>query len=558
MAIELRDYQEECVKRVLAAYRYDPCGQELIVLPTGAGKTVIFSHVIHSLAGEYGLSALIICHRDELLNQAADKYRLIKPDAVIGKVGSGLHQYGGEVTVASVATISRPEHLKHLRALYGTGKKLLIIVDESHHAASESYQRVLQALPDAFVLMVTATPDRLDKKQIINKVPLYQATILDMIRQRYLCDVRAIAVKTETTLDNIHTVAGDYNQEELDLAVNTPERNKRIVEAYQEYTPGKRAIVFAVTVSHAEAIAYAFNDAGIPAAMVEGNTPLDERQHLYRAFRLGEIKVLTNVMVLSEGYDEPLVECIAMARPTQSRALYTQAAGRGLRPAPGKKYCTILDLTDNCLRLRLTPPQNFKTIIHKQLQPDETLLEALAREENEKTEKVAPEKRALIRKLNERRDQDLTIDLFGLPDWVEMPNGLFVIHVGLEKHRIAIAPTPGMDGLYDVWARLAPRFEAQKWLSSQPLDWAMTEAEKRARKLIAEPAQKILLDKNALWRNDPIDPAGKQVKFLKWKNIPWNENMTKGEASDLIDAYKQKKEREAAAKEQRKAERMGA
>ena len=117
--IELRDYQEECVKRVLASYQHNPHGTELIVLPTGAGKTIVFSTIIDLLNKQHSLAAFVVAHRDELLDQAAEKYRMVKPHAVIGKVGSGVHQYGGELTVASIATISRPEHLKRLKALYG-------------------------------------------------------------------------------------------------------------------------------------------------------------------------------------------------------------------------------------------------------------------------------------------------------------------------------------------------------------------------------------------------------------------------------------------------------
>jgi len=153
-AVILRPYQEACVRRVVAAYEQDRHGQELLVLPTAAGKTVIFSQVIAQLAGRYGLHALIVAHTDELLNQAAEKYRQVKPTAVIGKVGGGLHDYGGEVTVASVDTISRPTHLATLQRIgYG-----LVVVDEAHRSAAPKYQRVLQALPEAFVLKVTATP----------------------------------------------------------------------------------------------------------------------------------------------------------------------------------------------------------------------------------------------------------------------------------------------------------------------------------------------------------------------------------------------------------------
>ena len=175
----LRPYQEECVQRVLAAYERDRHGEELLVLPTAAGKTVIFSQVIAQLSDGYGVNALIIAHTDELLTQAAEKYRQIKPAAIIGKVGGGIYDYGGEVTVASIDTICRPNHLALLpRMDYG-----LVVVDEAHRSCAPKYQRVLQALKGAFVLKVTATPDRLDGQPISQKPPLYSSHILEMIEQ---------------------------------------------------------------------------------------------------------------------------------------------------------------------------------------------------------------------------------------------------------------------------------------------------------------------------------------------------------------------------------------
>ena len=213
-AVILRPYQEACVRRVVAAYEQDRHGHELLVEPLAAGKTVIFSQVIAQLAGTYGFNALIVVHTDVLLNQAAEKYRQVKPTAVIGKVGGGLHDYGGEVTVASVDTISRPNHLATLKRIgYG-----LVVVGEAQRSAAPKYQRILQALPDAFVLKVTATPDRLDGKPISDKPPLYSTDILAMI------------------------------------------------EAYREHACGRRAICFAVTVQHAHNLAHTFTAAGIPGA----------------------------------------------------------------------------------------------------------------------------------------------------------------------------------------------------------------------------------------------------------------------------------------------------
>jgi superfamily II DNA or RNA helicase len=518
----LRPYQQECVSLVKDAYQRNPHGRELLVIPTGGGKTVIFSQIIHDLSERYGINTLVLAHTDALLDQAADKYHVVKPTAIIGKVGGGIHEYGGELTVASVATVSRHAHIKHLQAVgYG-----LVIVDEAHHAAAKCYQRVLHALPHAFVLMVTATPDRLDKREIINKPPLYSCSIVDMIEQGYLCDVRAIAIKTDTNLDEVHTQAGDFNEQELALAVNTPARNKRVVDAYREHAMGRRAICFAVTVKHASDLCSAFTDHGVPAATVAGETPLDERRRMYKGLRDGSIKVLTNVQVLTEGFDEPLVDCVIMARPTQSRGLYTQCVGRGLRIAPVKQDCLLLDLTDNCLNHRLQP-QTLSKAIGRQLKDTESVQEAKKREENE-------EREAQVRTLKEQRHQDVQINLLEKLEWKPRTNGDFVLEVGQEKHRIALIPSTIQDGYYTVAARLAPDFTMQVWAREQPLEYAQQAAEKRARMLLAD--NRSYVDRHAPWRNKPIDPNSKQVMMLKKFGLPMYIGMTKGEAADLIDA----------------------
>jgi len=528
MEIELRPYQEESVKRVLNSYVQNPRNRELLILPTGSGKTIIAVKVIETLNRLHGLNTLFIAHTDTLLNQAADKYHLIKPTAIVGKVGSGLYQYGGEMTVASIATISRPEHITRLQAIgYG-----LIIVDEAHHVAADGYQRVLEALPDAFVLMITATGDRLDGKPIIDKPPLYSASIIDMISDKYLCDVRAIAIRTETNLDNLHTQMGDFNEKELAEAVDTPIRNQRVVEAYQEHAQGRRAACFAVTVAHAEHLAATFSLQGIPAGVVCGVTALDERKRLFRAFHDGSINVLCTVNVLSEGWDEPLCDCIIMARPTQSRSLYVQAVGRGLRLAPGKADCIILDLTDNCLKHRLEP-QNLSKALGKKLLDNETVDDALAREEQEFSER---EKQ--IRKLKETRIKDVQVDLMQKLTWTPRPDGKFVLEVGLERHRIALVPSDTFDGYYRVVAKLAPLYQGQYWTEDMPLDYAQQQAEKKARMLLADPKSTKLVDRTASWRGDPAS-AVQLEKLEKYKarfGLVYDPLfVTKGEASDMLD-----------------------
>lgn len=519
-----------------------------------SGKTVIFCHIIQLLAERHSVNTLIIAHRDELLDQAADKYRMVKPHAVIGKVGSGRHEYGGEVTVASIATIQRPEHIKRLKAIgYG-----LLIVDEAHHVAADGYQKVLEALPDSFKLMVTATADRLDGKPIIEKPTLYKASILDMIRDKYLCDLRAIAIRTHVNLDNLHMQAGDYKVDELADAIDTPERNRRVVEAYKEHALGRRALCFGVTVVHAESLAAAFRVGGITAGCVTGETPLEERKRLYAQLHDGSIKVLCNVQVLTEGFDEPLISCIIMARPTQSRSLYVQCVGRGLRLAPAKADCLILDLTDNCLKHRLEP-QSLKKVLGTHLKDEESVLEAIKRAEEEEIGRKSDLPK--LHKLKDTRDNDLTINILEKLDWKEGTNGKYVLEIGRgrEKHRIALLPIAAADdlwgnpGYYSVVAKLAPLYEMQIWLESAPLDWAQQFAEKKARMLLADPKAVKLVDKTASWRSDPATEVQLE-KLAKWAGrfgIRYDpETITKGEASDHLDqiygAFEKRREQKKA------------
>jgi superfamily II DNA/RNA helicase len=405
--------------------------------------------------------------------------------------------------------------------------------------------------------MVTATPYRLDGKAILDKPALYHRTILEMIQDGYLCDIKAVAIKTHVDLNDLKTTAGDFNEHDLDLAINTPTRNTRIVQAYQEHSASKRALAFCVTVAHAEALAYAFNDQGIAAACISGQTPLPERKRLYGAFERGEVLILTTVNVLSIGFDSPRAEVAIMARPTQSQALYVQQAGRVLRLAPGKQCALLLDITDNSQRLRIMP-KNAGRALGMQLQDNISLLAMLTQQEAQKEEREAAEKRALIRKLNEHRDTDKIINLFALPEWQEREGAMFVLEVGLEKHRIALVPcqSSGFAQLYNVEARLAPTFEGQRWAHAQPLDWAMQLAEKKARQLLDDPKSKVLLDKSAPWRNLPLSDG--QKKMLNWYRIPHGQGtaiLTKGEAADAIDQHKQKLDLKKAAKAKRDAER---
>ncbi len=542
--LTLRPYQETCINRVLATYYEHPQGgRALIVIPTGGGKTIVFTEIARRLL----MNTLVIAHRQELLQQAADKFLLTDPLATVGQVGAGRHEYGAPITVASIQTISRPEHLKALQR-FGYG---LVIIDECHHSTASGYQAVLNALPDAFVLGVTATPDRLDNQSIerIFGAPVFSTTILDLVEQGYLCDLKAIAVHTTTSLDHLHTQAGDFKQDELEEAVDTQERNERAVSAYLTHCQGRQALCFAVTVKHAWHLAYAFNEAGISASVVSGETAPEERKRILHAYERGEIEVVSNCGVLTEGYDAPQTSCIIMARPTQSRALYMQSIGRGTRLAPGKTDCIVLDLTDNCLKHRLEPLSLRQVLDLESMRDGESILEAAKRKVQEQEE---AEQERTTRVM--QRASDLAVNILAQFEWKRRPSGAYVLEVGEKKHKIILLPSEdaNKDGYYAVWARLAPDYKMQQWLKDSPLEWAQQHAEMKARVLQSDEKKRVLVDSNAAWRTWPASP--KQCYMLRLYGITFSPEITRGEASDLIGQAKDDQERHKAEQKAQKAQ----
>lgn len=546
--IELRPYQRETVEKVVSLYKQNPHGSAKFVWATGLGKTVGFSAIAHEIRQYSNTNVLIIAHRDELLSQAMEKYHFIDPTAVIGKVGGGTFEWGAPVTVASIQTICRDNHLKTLQRFnYG-----LVIVDECHHCTPyNEYGKVLEALPNAFKIGVTATDMRLDKRSnnSIFGEAIVSFGIRWAIRHGHLCNLRAIAIKTDVSLDNLKTSKNsdgetDFQVGELANAVDTEARNQRIVEAWKKHAAGRRTICFGVTVKHAEHLTKAFTEQGVSAATITGETSPEERKRMYKGLADGSIQVLSSVQVLTEGFDSPRVSCILMARPTQSESLFIQIIGRGLRLAPGKVDCLLLDITDNCFNHKLEPMSLSKAIGLK-IKDNESVTEAEQREERE-----FAEKKAQVRRLNTKRTEDQEVNLLEAFLWQERADGMFILEVGRERHRIALVPSEQGE-LYNVWARLFPGYEGQQWGANLPLDWAQNLAESKAAMLRADPKAIALVDRNARWRNDPIDPDGKQAKFLDWKKIPWTRATTKGKAADLIDEWKRKDAQKKAAKEAR-------
>ncbi len=345
MTIALRDYQNECIDTVLNEFQ-SGINRQLISLPTGSGKTIIMS----AIAKQINKKTLILAHREELIQQTVDKMRLFWPEVSIGVCMGERDEIHSQIVVGSVQSCSRSKRLNRLLDL---GFELLLI-DEAHHATADSYQNIIKATgfsndSNKLLIGVTATASRSDKQSLgetFDKIT-FNRSISTMILAGYLSPVIGRKILTNLALDRIRTQNGDFAVRDLSEAVNTDQRNKFIVDKFKEYAEGRKGVAFCCDVKHSKDLAKLFTKEGIQAAAVWGDMPTDKRKKTLKKFKHGKIQVVTSCGILVEGYDEPSIDAIIMARPTKSSALYIQSVGRGLRLWPGKSNCLVLDFNDN-------------------------------------------------------------------------------------------------------------------------------------------------------------------------------------------------------------------
>lgn len=347
---KLRPYQEEAIDEVNAA-RERGVKRMLISLPTGAGKTVIFSR----LAAQAERQVLILAHREELLTQAKDKLeRTLESMGIEGSVeieqGDKRASPDAKVAVCSIRSL-HPERLGKMMK----GRDLeLIIYDECHHAAATDNKRVLEQIGcfehdwNGTLLGFTATTRRGDGQGLddVFEEIIYSRTIGQMIADQYLTPLKGYRIATSADLVRVGKSGEDFNIEELSEAVDIKERNALVARSIQELARDRRTIAFCVTVAHAKNLSKALNKIGVPTGVIHGEMKREARDFVLTNFAEGKLQAITNVMVLTEGFDDPGVSCIAMARPTRSSSLYTQCVGRGTRLAEGKEDCLVLDFVD--------------------------------------------------------------------------------------------------------------------------------------------------------------------------------------------------------------------
>lgn len=375
--MQLRPYQQEAVQAINK--HWSEWQRELLVLPTGCGKTVVFNTVAHDRPG----SVLILAHRDELIEQARDKYGRMY-DEPTGKI-KGSETSIERITVGSVQTMMRRDY---------TGQFGTVIVDEAHHAVSDSYQKVLGQFPGAKVLGVTATPDRGDKKSLARYFEgiAYEYSLKQAVSEGYLCSITARTVPLEIDMSQVKISLGDFQVDSVGEALE-PYLSK-IAEAIQFYASDRKTVVFCPLISIAQELTRL-----IPGAReVNGSSP-DRKEILEWFDKAGPGSVLCNAMLLTEGWDCPSVDCVVVLRPTKVRALYAQMIGRGTRLSPGKKNLLILDFLWLCQKHNLCKPasliadneDDIKTVTQRSAQEEIELFDALSDAEDQRRTALAAE-----------------------------------------------------------------------------------------------------------------------------------------------------------------------
>ena len=336
MPIELRPYQEEAKNAILREWA-EGRKRTLLVLPTGCGKTICFASVVKERVNTGG-RALIMAHRGELLDQAADKVKLVTGlDCAYEKAGSSSRGSWMPITVGSVQSLCQEKRLQQFPSDYFS----TIVVDEAHHCLSDSYQRVLEHFGRADVLGVTATPDRGDMRSLgrFFDSRAYEYTMSQAIREHYLCPVKAQMIPLKLDISEVGLSNGDYNAGEIGVALQPYLRQiaREIAENYAH----RKTVVFLPLIHISQTFCTLLNEMGVPAAEVNGSSV--DRADILRDFENGRYSVLCNSMLLTEGWDCPAVDCIVILRPTKVRSLYQQMVGRGMRLYPGKTELLLLD-----------------------------------------------------------------------------------------------------------------------------------------------------------------------------------------------------------------------
>ncbi|MFI0894866.1 DEAD/DEAH box helicase [Streptomyces sp. NPDC020983] len=520
MTFQLRPYQADTISALESAWA-EGRNRLAVVLPTGAGKTVTFAGLIaaRDRAGQLPGRALVIAHREELLHQAAEKIRAVVPDRTVGIVKAERDETYADVVVASVQTLAVP---KRREALRDVG---LIVVDECHHAAAQTYLDVLRhfgAWRDVPTAGFTATLTRGDGGlgDVWTDV-VYQLDILDLIEAGHLVDVRGKRVVVDgLDLDNVKSRGGDLQDGQLGQALEASNAAAVVAQAYREHAADRPGVIFTPTVSSAQVMAEVMTGAGIPTGVVWGEMPREDRRAVLARYAAGDLQAVANCMVLTEGFDAPHTSCAVIARPTKSASLYVQMAGRALRLSPetGKTDALILDVVGASTRHKLASLVDLSSDAVAEVREGQSLRAAA-----EMARAVTPTVLPVL------RVED--IDVFGGSRirWLRTYRGTWFIPAGELL-------------LYLIPDHTAGGYRLRKWSDGRhiapqrdqafDLTDAMHWMEEHARRVVSS----ALLARAANWRSGR--PTERQVKFCRFHRIPVPPGATAGDVSDLQDVHR--------------------
>lgn len=610
--MKLRPYQEEQLGAIATTFLDQHLNRLLIKSPTGTGKTVTFAEMMKWQRLREWLETfpaserrmLVIAHREELLDQAARKIRAANPGLLVGvEQGDRRASTSLDVVVASIQTLSAMKFRRLDRLLQGMRFRI-VVVDEAHHSAARTYRAALArlgflpAMPDGpadvervdetdvaameqalkgwdrvaprdqLLVGVTATPNRSDAVGLgcVFQTIAYSYALKDAISDGWLVPIVPWAIETDTSLDDVRTTRGEFNQRDLADAVNTNPRNLMAVAGWRERAEGRATIAFTVDVAHAHALAAEFERAGYRAAAVSGETPKDDRRALLERFEAGGLDVLANCMVLTEGTDLPIASCILHAKPTKSSTLYEQMTGRGLRLYGGKADCVVIDLVDVARRHSLqTAPVLYglppglipkgERLDQFQDDYDELMKEMAGRFDTD----AAFEGGAHLT-LEQLRAKAQLVDIWQVTDlgafgpgraltWLKISDDEFLMEYPWKD-------AGGMPGF--------ERIEVRKdYLDRWEVVLTFTEKLEKEEKRRPERRQSTIANQvltadgaagvaeafvlqhrrditrlratNAVWKG--AEPSEKQIDLLRRLRIPFKPTITKGEASALIDLY---------------------
>lgn len=525
----LRDYQRECISAVWQAWPSEYNEGTLrpaVVMPTGSGKTVMFSALARDFLEVYGERVLVLVHRDELADQAIAKIRATAPTLTVGKVKAADNEVSADVVVASVQTLSRDNRLRQLVDAHldpARPRLGLIITDECHHAAAEAYQKIYRQFSYMRQAGFTATMARGDGVGLgdVWEEVVYQRTVLEMVADGYLTDVRGRTIDLDgLDLSAVKRSGGDYSAASLGEAMLGADGPRLIARAMYEHARDRRSVVFTPTVAMAEATAKELDAIGVPAGVVSGATPREERQRIYKAAADGRLRALVNCMVLTEGFDLPAMDCCVIARPTQSAPLFVQMVGRVLRPWPGKTDALVLDVAGAggvlSTLVDLAPGQVVR------MEPGESLAEAYEAQEARAESRI--EAGSLSFRLKHRE-----LDLFtaSSPNWLRTPGG--VLFIPLKGGYVVLWPARDGDaGHWDVWGvperpgKFIPLHQGLQLGTAQA--WAETEARDNAQ---------YSVEKGASWRWQKVGPP--MLGFARSLGLDVGPADKAGDVSDLIN-----------------------